>query len=151
MSFRFKDIDRGAAAMVRQIGSIGTVAVDVGVIGERAVRSDEDGKATVGDVATWAEFGIGQPERSWCRGWVDENEKKAQALAHVAAERVAHGMPVDKAAEAMGLKIAAGMQERIANRIEPPNAPSTIAHKGSSTPLVNNGQFRSSIAPRVVR
>lgn len=151
MSFRFSDKDRGAAAMVRRIGSIKGAAVDVGVLGERAMRSEGDG-ATVADVATMAEFGLGQPERAWCRGWVDENENKVQALSRKAVGAIASGkVPLTAAVEAMGLGIAGGMQERIANRIDPPNAPSTIAKKGSSTPLVDSGQFRLSIAPRVVR
>lgn len=150
-SFRFSDKDRGAAGMVKRIGSMKGAAVDVGVLGERAAQPEGDG-VSVADVATMAEYGLGQPERSWCRGWVDENEAKVKALSGRAVAAIAQGkVTTESALTAMGLGIAGGMQERIANHIDPPNAPSTVRQKGSSTPLVRSGQFRSSIAPRVVK
>lgn len=148
MSFRLTDKDRGARALVRQIGSVNKVAVDVGVLGAKASAPDGQG-ATVGDVATWAEFGIGQPMRSWCRAWCDEQGAVVQALSRRALAAVAKGMPPLQGILAIGLKVAAGMQERIAAGISPANAPSTIRSKGSSTPLIRTGQFRSSIAPRL--
>ena len=147
--FRLTDKDRGAKALVRQIGSVNKVAVDVGVLGAKASAPDGQG-ATVGEIATWAEFGIGQPERSWCRAWVDSNAVAVQSLSRRAVAAVAKGMPALEGVLALGLKVASGMQERIAAGIAPANAPSTIREKGSSTPLIRSGQFRSSIAPRLV-
>lgn len=152
MGFKLTDKDNGARKMVAAIGAANKAAVDVGVLGANA-GSRESGGVTVGDVATWAEFGIGQPPRSWCRGWVDENEGAAQSLSRRALKGIAQGMPAEKALELVGMSIAAKMQERITNTPGnwKENADSTVKRKGSSTPLVDTGQFRSSITHRVVK
>jgi hypothetical protein len=43
------------------------------------------------------------------------------------------------------------MQQRIADRIDPPNAASTIKRKGSSVPLIDEGILRTSILGQVER
>ena len=45
----------------------------------------------------------------------------------------------------VGSYAVAVCQEHISAGIDPPNAESTIAKKGSSTPLVDNGTLRQSI------
>lgn len=149
MSVTYKD--NGAKALVANIGKAHKASVDVGVLGEKAAAKEDKGTLTVGEVASFHEFGLGVPERSFIRGWVDENEKVVQNLSGRAVAAVAKGMPVDQALTIIGSKIASLMQERISRGIEPANAPSTIARKGSSKPLVNTGQLRSSITPRVAQ
>ena len=45
----------------------------------------------------------------------------------------------------IGARAAAVSQEAIAAGISPPNSPSTVKSKGSSTPLVDTGRLRQSI------
>ena len=106
---------------------------------------------TVADVARWAEFGIGQPQRRWLGGWIDENRDALLERARIESRAVIAGDRTKPEALArLGLWIQGGIQQRIANGIEPPNAESTVERKGSSTPLIDKGQLRSSIANRVV-
>jgi len=52
-------------------------------------------------------------------------------------------------ANEVGLTVAGAIQQRIVDLREPPNAPSTIARKGSSNPLIDTGQMRMSVTWRV--
>ena len=126
------------------------LSVDVGVLGSNASRSKEGSPGvTVLDVATWAEFGLGQPQRSWLRGYVDTHAKEIQKVIDRELKRVQQGkQSVERALDRVGVWLVGEIQDRIADGIDPANAPSTIAKKGSSTPLIDTGQFRSSITSR---
>lgn len=152
MPARVQDRDRGAADLIRRVNSAAAgSAVDVGVIGDKAGRSYEDG-VTVADVMEWAEFGIGQPMRSWLRDWIDRNRDEVQRVSRSEYQRVLRGAQTKEQALArLGVWIVGQIQAWIATGIAPPNAESTIARKGSSTPLIDTGQARSSITSRVVR
>jgi len=52
-------------------------------------------------------------------------------------------------ADEVGLTVAQAVQQRIVDLREPPNAPYTIAQKGSSNPLIDTGQMRLSVTWRV--
>lgn len=149
MAVNVRVVDRGAAALVGRLRA-GAKAVEVGVIGADAAKEEGDG-VTVADVARWAELGIGQPQRRWLGGWIDLNRAALEERVRIESRAVLEGTRTKEQALArLGLWIQGGIQQRIANGIDPPNAESTIARKGSSTPLIDKGQLRSSIANRVV-
>lgn len=152
---------------VKVRGQLGhAFAVIVGVQGEKAQALHESGQPsgfaellagdlkakgqappqTMVEIANEHEFGLGVPERSWLRDWVDENEAMIRNDLRRAAMRIIEGkLTAHQASDLLGTKYVAAIQTRIANGIQPPNAPSTIARKGSSTPLIDTGQFRSAI------
>ena len=144
--------DRGANALLRAArGLAKRGAVDVGVLGADAEKEESEG-VTVGMVAEWAEYGLGQPMRSWLRAWIEENQREIDARIKTEAADVLRGKrSQEQALERLGVWAVGEIRKRIAAGIAPENAPSTIAQKGSSTPLIDKGQFRSSIASRVVR
>ena len=76
------DRDNGARRLLEQIRAIKGAAVDVGVLGQKA--AEDHGGLTVGDVATFHEFGLGVPERSFVRNYVDRSRRY---LAELAARR----------------------------------------------------------------
>jgi hypothetical protein len=128
--------------------------VDVGVLGKDAgkAKAGESG-LTVGQVAEWAELGLGQPQRSWLRGWIDANEDAINRRMDSEMESVILGERTpDQALARLGVWLQGEVQKNIAdfpsNDFEP-NAPATIKGKGSSSPLINTGQLRSSISHRV--
>ena len=45
----------------------------------------------------------------------------------------------------LGEKVVADVQRKIVALKDPPNAPSTIAKKGSANPLIDTGRLRQSI------
>ena len=116
---------------------------------------DDDGAAqhngaeglTVADVATFQEFGTRTvPQRSFIRGWFDENQEFIAETLRKQFAAVAEGKrDAETAAERCALAFEGGIKQRISRGIPPPNAPSTIAAKGSSTPLINRGQLRNAI------
>ena len=136
------DRDNGYNALFKRLGHPAHVTVGVhDDIGSRSL----DGVVTVADVMTWAEFGLGQPERSWLRAFVDEEEKQIDEDIRKLGEAVIKGLDAEDAIEQLGASLKARIQERIANRIPPPNAPSTVARKGSDVPLIDTGQSRASV------
>lgn len=149
-----KVTDNGAARVLRVTNQRGKSFVTVGVLGREGSKPAGKGSPiTVAQVAEWAEFGIGQPERSWLRGWVDSNE----GLIFDRIERETRAVLQGKRTQAQALKrigvwLQGEVQLNIANFPDnglEPNAPSTIERKGSSVPLINTGQLRSSITHKV--
>ena len=144
-----RERDNGARRLLEQIRAIKGAAVDVGVLGQKA--AEDHGGLTVGDVATFHEFGLGVPERSFVRSYVDRSKQAAQALARRCAEAVARGVPAEAALNIIGMSHAAAIQEMIADGIDPPLAPETIKRKGSSVPLIDTGQLRASVTWRIAK
>jgi len=145
------DTDKGYRARMKQLRAKLPV-LKVGVYGEQAEAIDGEGTITVGALAEIFEFGLGnQPERSWLRGYVDENNARiTQMIARVGEQVAAGKMTPEEALNLVGLKMVGEIQQRISAGIEPPNEDSTIRRKGSSTPLIDTGQFRGSISHEVV-
>lgn len=154
-----RDTDRGYAALVKRVYGIAHPRVEVGILAgagadEPAVGSDD---LTLLEVAVCNEFGttdldgnILVPERSFIRGWFDENEAKLRALLLELMKTVVSGKRTkEQALEMLALVAIGQIQERISAGIEPENAPSTIARKGSSTPLIDKGQLRAGISSRI--
>lgn len=139
-----RDRDRGARALLQRMRGKGTVRV--GIMGPEAASRHQGAEAlTTAMVASFHEFGLGVPRRSWLRDYVDENLPLLQARLRNIAERVERGANLDSELERFGLQLVGEIQERISNRIDPPLAEETIRRKGSSTPLINTGQLRASI------
>ena len=161
-------VDRKSySGKIREVfGTNSRASVSVGVFGakgdaEHKMPEPKKGESraeplTVEDVAKINEFGIGVPERSFIRSTYDQFIEQWRAMffalmSRAIAESARTGKQLDdhvrrKILQRMGLVMQAAMQGRIAaGDISPPNAPSTIARKGSSTPLEDTGQLRSSI------
>lgn len=156
MAVAIKDVDRGLAARVAALRELGRLEVVVGVLAQEggkphraAARDDDDGDVTVLEIAAQHEFGVPAariPQRSFVRAYVDEHAGEVRAWQrHLAIEVLAGRLRPRQALEQLGARVVAGMQQRIAAGIDPPNAALTVELKGSSTPLVNTGQLRGSI------
>ena len=108
--------------------------------------------ATMVEIGGYQEFGTATiPARSFIGAWFDENESANLAFARdLAAKRIGGKLDYRRSLELMGVKAQGGIQKRIARGIEPPLKAETIKRKGSSKPLIDTGQLRSSITYRVV-
>lgn len=145
---KIKDTDRGFAALRKRIAEAAKGAgVSVGVhAAEGAEQHKGEEPVSLLDVAIWNELGIGVPERSFIRAWFDEANGVNRELLRRALVSVVKGQrTLPQALELVGLKFQGEVQKKIAAGVPPPNAPSTIAQKGSSTPLIDTGQLRQSI------
>lgn len=95
---------------------------------------------------------ISIPERSFLRTAFDEkNEQWASFFKSQLKHVLALQMDVQTLFNRLGARMVGDIQEKITDLDAPPNAPSTIAKKGSSNPLIDTGGLRMRITYRVVR
>ena len=147
--------DRGADELLRRAHKGGNQTVRVGILADQPKKEHGGGvgKLSLVEVAALHEFGApgaGIPQRSFVRAAVDEHRSDIHALQERLAGQILRGEIDEKAAlERLGAFVAGLMQRRIAAGIAPALNPETVARKGSSTPLVDTGQLRSSITWKV--
>jgi hypothetical protein len=165
---QIEDLDRGArqflAALKRakitiEVGLLDGTAADQehnapkGKIGKFLRKAAGTSRLTVREIGAIHELGLGVPKRSFIAAWVDED---ASAINYQLTNmgkglvRKNNPVPLETLANQFGLWSVGRIQQRISDGIDPPLAPSTIARKGSSTPLINTGQLRSSITYRLL-
>lgn len=134
--------------------------VRVGVIGAGASKPHEEGdeprergtKAlTVGEIAIKHELGLGVPERSFLRAYVDQNKVRIENELRMVLKRVVAGQVTpEAAAPLLGARYVGEIQQFIAdNKVKPTDSAYTIALKGSSVTLVDTGQLRSAVTYEV--
>lgn len=117
-----------------------------------AFNKPRDGEpATVGEIAVFNEFGCPNhkppiPERSFLRSTCDEKDRQIKNFIAKLMCEIAEGkITTETALERLGMYIADLMVQKIDSSVPPPNAPSTIARKGSSTTLIDSGQMRQTL------
>ena len=123
--------------------------VRVGILADapKTEHDSGDGAATLLEIAAIHEFGAGPiPQRSFIRATMDARQADIARLQEVLVGQVLDGkITPDQALALLGAKVAAWMQKTISEGIAPELKPETIARKGSSVPLVDTGQLKSSI------
>ncbi len=137
------DRDNGYSKTLASLDETGKIAITVGIHTEEA-EGDHDGMS-IGDIAEANEFGIGVPARPFVSGWADEARDAVTRMRDESAAALAAKSSPAQRLDGLAQVFAGEMQARISAGIDPPNAPATIAKKGSSTPLVDTGILRSSI------
>lgn len=142
--------DNGLKALMKRLRDE-KWSLTVGVHGaEGGELAHGEQKTTILDIATWNEYGMGVPERSFIRDWADGNEaRNSQRLTKIATEVLKGAYTVEVGLLRLGALFKGEIQSRISQGISPPNADITIKLKGSSTPLIDDGQLRSSIMAKV--
>ncbi len=159
-----RDIDKGAKALLSRLAKAAGVRVGLLEKEGRAPAAKGGGRVTVLDVGTFNEFGTTRasavspehsginvvwehiPPRSFIGGWFDEYAAQNEALVSRVMRAVAAGkLSPETAQKQLGSVFKGQIQARMAAGIKPANAQSTIDRKGSSKPLIDTGQLRSSI------
>lgn len=155
--FVIRDQDRGWKALKRALTTLahGDSYAKAGIIGEKAQQEHETepGQAATNvDIGVWNEFGTGKaPARSFIREPFDANREAYVAMMTKFVAGVYEGkMEIGQALGLVGQRMESDFRNAIAHGIPPPNAPSTIAAKGSSKPLVDRGELRQAISSAVV-
>ncbi|WP_414899345.1 hypothetical protein [Rhizobium cremeum] len=73
----------------------------------------------------------------------------AKEIVRAAAAGKDPGKVMRQVLRKLGIKAQGDIQEEITSLQSPPNAPSTIAQKGSSNPLIETGELRASVTFKV--
>lgn len=145
-----RDTDKGYKALIENVFGLAEPEITVGIHAAEGSAEHNGSKATIADVASFNEYGLGVPERSFLRAWFDANLGKNKSLLASRLRQVIAGkITKDQALGQLGASFVSGIQKRISTHIDPPNADSTIARKGSSTPLIDTGTMRASITYEV--
>lgn len=113
-----------------------------------------DGPLTLAEIGAIHEFGApnaGIPERSFIRAGVQDRMVTIRSMFKTYAKKINKGeMTQQQALGLVGLQAQAGIQAKFTDGTLAPNAPSTIAAKGSSRPLIDTGQLRAAISYEIV-
>lgn len=147
------------AEVLRRLGAQPRHIV-VGVLGSKASEThrgpaDEPPPKkppTVAEVASWNHFGTSRiPARPFLTIAFEKYGDEIRAIQKRIAKGVVTGkLDLEQGLELLGLEAVARVKQTIIEHVPPPNADSTIARKGSSTPLVHTSQLLGAIT-HVVR
>jgi len=155
MSAHVTDTDHGYRALLKRLMGASERQADLTVgihEGEGNVTAKGSDALTIVQLAAFHEFGLGDNERrSFIADWADEKEDEhRQQLVKMGQAIIKGTVPsVDVGLERLGNLYVGEIQRRIAQGIPPPLKQATINRKGSSIPLIDTGQLRSSIRYRV--
>jgi hypothetical protein len=119
------------------------VRIRAGILEHEGSASHKDSDMSVAALGMIHEFGLGVPERSFIRAWYDVRQPQIKQALLTA---FAAGVPPAVAAGRAALKLESMIKEWINEKVNlTPNAPATIARKGSDVPLVDTSVLRSAI------
>ena len=128
-------------------GDIEVETLDVGFF-ETATYADDTPVASVAAVQEYGSADGRIPERPYFRQAVARLENIVPRV--LASAMTANGFNLRRRdAERVGEVAVSEIQQSIVNLREPPNAPSTIARKGSTNPLIDEGVMLGSVAYEV--
>jgi hypothetical protein len=146
VSIKVRKDTRKLQGLNKRMKALRKARIKLGIVGPNASQAhDAQSGMTISMVATFHEFGLGVPQRSFLRDWATEEKKEIQRVLKWVVGRVVQGMDVKDALDVAGAKFVGMVQKRISRRIDPPLAASTIARKGSDVPLIDTGLLRTSI------
>jgi hypothetical protein len=148
-------------AIVAKLTEMGKqdLGVRVGVLQSKGGGETYDEGLTLVEIAAIHEFGseaAGVPERSFIRATINQKRTEIIRLQTKLARQIIVGkMEPETALGILGTFVAAEIRRTIVEkRTEGPedqaNAPSTIAAKGSTTPLVDTGRLLNAVQWEVV-
>lgn len=145
-----KDTDRGYRDLMKRIEACKRAAILVGITQGTGAASHEGTGRSVLDIAMIHEFGLGVPERSFIRGWFDAFQPTAsKQIAALMASVVSGKRTLSQVLELLGVRFVGECQRYMINGPFQALSPITIRRKGSSKPLIDTGQMKSSVTYRI--
>ena len=113
---------------------------------QQGKAAEQDG-TDICDIAAWNEFGtVHIPARPFMREGIDNNVDSIERLLKREGQKLVNGETNSESLlKIIGLKMKDVIQESITEGAWEPNAPSTVAKKKSSKPLIDTGRMRQSV------
>lgn len=147
---KVEDKDLGWKALFERIEKAKNEKVKVGVLADDAKGSEDHGGLTVAELAAILHYGTQDghiPARPFLAMAFDQQREVLAKMGGELFGQVLDGkIDTDKALGLMGLKLATEAKKVITTTDSlAPNAPSTVAAKGSSRPLVDTGRLLGAI------
>jgi hypothetical protein len=154
---RVVDRDLGYRRLVANLAKLRAASTGEGpgvLVGVRDGAGSTDEGTPLVQIAAVHEFGSTDghvPERSFLRSTVSKNRDEYLTLLTAvldAARKAPAGVGnavVRRGLGRLGAKAVGDVKRTITDLDTPPNAPSTIAQKGSANPLIDTGRLRQSI------
>lgn len=141
MTVSIQDKDNGYARLLTNVrGAQGAVKIGV------ANTPHSEAKMPCDELGKIHEFGLGVPQRSFLRGWVDENRDAIkQQLGYYIEMHLRGTMTWRAALTKFGEWCVRGVQARMVAHIPPPLAASTVKRKGSDIPLIDSEQLYNAV------
>ena len=150
--------DNGLLDRIRTIARNTTSKIEVGYFGSEMHKPKVTGGSagvaqssiSISDLAKIHELGLGVPKRAFIEPALKKNS--AKYLKYIGGQLtpiIRRKKTLNQAWQTLGLIAVADIQEYMVTAQFTPLAPSTIARKGSSKPLIDTGQMRQSITYRV--
>lgn len=117
-------------------------------IHEDAGAHDDSGisNAQLGAVMEFGTDNGNIPARPWLRPGVESGNEE---YLKIITEGMEDQQPLGQSLEIVGLVAVGKVQQYMVDLRSPPNAPQTIARKGSSNPLIDTGSLRQSVTHKV--
>lgn len=137
--------------VIRTLNELKSYRLEVGVFAESGEYAMIASVHEFGAIINNGKAVITIPERSFIRSTFDEKENEwFEFLKNQINKLITSNGSALLVWELLGAKMVADIQKKIRDLKDPPNAPSTIAAKGSSNPLIDTGGLRQRITYRVV-
>lgn len=135
--------DMGFEQFKRELEAAQTATVTIGI---HEGSGSVDG-VTIAEYAAYNEYGTSKiPERSFMRATFDaESQNISNQFAREWNLILQGKSTVYRSLSLVGLKHETKVRERIGSNIQPKNAPSTIAQKGSSRTLIDTGTMLNTV------
>jgi hypothetical protein len=128
------------------------IEVTVGIHEQEGSEGHGGDGLTTAEVGAVHEFGLGVPQRSFVRGYFDDNADEIVQAQDAALQRILDGGDPEVEAGRVALKLESGMKERILARIDPGLAESTKKRRGEgAVPLVATSQLLGAVRGKVTR
>lgn len=138
--------DLGWKEILRRVHQIRDSDVHVGVLSDDK-HGDDD--ITMAELAAVHEYGTEDghiPARPFLRPTFEAERQNLTDMGGKLITAVLDGkMEVEQALGIVGASLASAVKKRITSNVPPPNAPSTVAAKGSDKTLIDTGRLLNSI------
>lgn len=150
MRIRIRDTNNMPRAK-ENLRELSKYKVEIGIFGDSGSSADGVSYLLIASVHEFGAAVKNIPERSFIRSTFDEKNGDWTKFIKSRIPKVLEGtLPARQLHELVGAKIVSDIQKKIKDIQDPPNAPATIAQKGSSNPLIDTGGLRMRVTYKVV-
>lgn len=146
MSIGWSDLTSEGKKYFAELEKLANLEVQVGFQAGEMHVDEEGNEALLAEIAAYNELGTSSiPPRPFMRQSFENHEKELQEACDQVNAIISNGGTAENGLDTLGVFVKGLVQEEIVDGGFEPNAPSTIAAKGSDQPLIDTGNMRQSV------